>query len=163
MRMRRRPEALFSSGILLALARACRRPFSNSSKRRKNDSPVVLWSSVLAVCGLVGARVQLNEGLVTLGPQNPEHPYPGNEAGGREDREGRLCCLGACRRNDPTSISTGSKRIGEAEIFEPEPNARSRFRSHAVETHYSDTLLALPAKSGGFQWIAAYTLGLLHR
>jgi pimeloyl-ACP methyl ester carboxylesterase len=49
--------------------------------------------------------------------------------------------LGACRRNDPTSISTGSKRIGEAEIFEPEPNARSRFRSHAVETHYSDTLL----------------------
>ena len=50
--------------------------------------------------------------------------------------------LGACRRNDPTSISTGSKHIGEAEIFEPEPNARSRFRSHAVETHYSDTLLA---------------------
>ena len=50
--------------------------------------------------------------------------------------------LGVCRRNAPTSISRGTKRIDPSEIVDPEPNTRSHFRSQCRQTHYSDTLLA---------------------
>jgi hypothetical protein len=48
--------------------------------------------------------------------------------------------LGACRRNAPTSIFGGTKRIGRIEIVDPEPDARSHSSSQCRQTHYSDTL-----------------------
>jgi len=68
-----------------------------------------------------------------------------------------LCCLlGACRRNAPTSVSGGTKRIGRIEIVDPEPNVRSHSSSQSCQTHYSDRLLGsfkhLPKK-----WPDSYT------
>jgi len=52
--------------------------------------------------------------------------------------------LGACRRNAPTSILGGTKRIGRIEIVDPEPDARLHSSSQCRQTHYSDRLLAEP-------------------
>src|SRR5712692_8584809 len=67
---------------------------------------------------------------VTLmnGPSRPRAVEPGLR-GAHQQGAG----LGACRRNAPTSILGGTKRIGRSEIVDPEPFAQAHFRRSVVK------------------------------